>query len=138
MRVADHLAVTRDRIELGRLGEDLAARSLTHKGWEVIARNVNLSRGELDLIARDGDTLVFVEVKTLRTRVDERGSAPEHAFLAVDGRKQSKIRRLAAEWLALGCTPVGIAEFRFDVIGVEFDDDPPNGRPRLEHIEHAF
>ena len=45
---------------------------------------------------------------------------------------------LAAEWLALGCTPAGIAEFRFDVIGVEFDDDSPNGRPRLEHIEHAF
>jgi putative endonuclease len=130
--------VTRARIELGRLGEDLAATLLRDKGWEVIARNVTLSRGELDLIARDGDTLVFVEVKTLRTPVDGHGSAPEHAVLAVDGRKQSRIRRLSAEWLAQGRTPAGITEFRFDVIGVEFDQAPPNCQPRLEHIEHAF
>lgn len=130
--------MTRARIQLGRLGEDLAATLLRDKGWEVIARNVTLSRGELDLIARDGDTLVFVEVKTLRTAVDGHGSAPEHAVLAVDGRKQSRIRRLAAEWLAQGRTPAGIAEFRFDVIGVEFDQAPPNCQPRLEHIEHAF
>jgi putative endonuclease len=130
--------VTRQRIELGRLGEDLAADLLIRKGWEVLARNVALSQGELDLIARDGDTLVFVEVKTLRTRTDGHGSAPEYAVLAVDGRKRSRIRRLAAEWLSQGCTPTGIAEFRFDVVGVEFDRDPPNGRPRLDHIEHAF
>lgn len=130
--------MTDERIELGRCGEKLVAEMLERRGWSVLARNVRLSRGELDLIARDGDTLVFLEVKTLRVGRGQFVSAPERAVLAVDQRKRSRIRRLAAEWLAAGQAPCGIAEFRFDVVGVEYDRQRPKDRPRIEHIENAF
>ena len=130
--------MTEERIELGRRGEDLIASLIESKGWHVLARNVRLSGGELDLIARVGDTLVFIEVKTLRTGRYQANSSPERAVLAVDRKKQSRIRRLAAEWLTAGQIPHGIAEFRFDVFGVEFDRQHADLQPRIEHIESAF
>jgi putative endonuclease len=130
--------MTDDRTKLGQHGEQIVASMLEARGWQVLHRNVRLSCGELDLIGRDGDTLVFVEVKTLRLGGAQAESAPERAVLAVDERKQSRIRRLAAEWLALGNTPRGISEFRFDVIGVEFDRLRPDRRPSIDHIESAF
>lgn len=130
--------MTEDRIELGRRGEALIASMIERKGWHVLARNVRLSGGELDLIARVGDTLVFIEVKTLRIGSNQANSSPERAVLAVDRRKQARIRRLAAEWLTAGQAPHGIAEFRFDVFGVEFDRHHPQRQPRIQHIESAF
>lgn len=126
------------RRELGRLGEDRAAELLGAKGWEILARNVRLGGGELDLIGRDGDTLVFVEVKTLSSGPTAARSGPERAVTAVDRRKQTQVRRLAAQWLSAGETPTGISEFRFDVVGVELDSRDPELEPRIEHIEDAF
>ena len=130
--------VSERRRELGQLGEDRAASLLLTKGWEILARNIRLDSGELDLIGRDGDTLVFVEVKTLRSTSGRARPGPERAALAVDRRKQMKVRRLAAQWLSAGEIPPGISEFRFDVVGVEMDPLDPGCEPRIEHIEDAF
>ena len=82
------------RQQLGREGESLAERFLRSRGYRIVARNVRSPSGELDLIAEDGDVLVFVEVKTRQT----------HAFggaaYAVDRRKQARIIKEAAQYLA--------------------------------------
>jgi len=80
--------------EVGRYGEDVAARGLTEQGWEVLERNWRTTGGELDIIAVDHGTLVAVEVKTRRSSAY--GSPQE----AVTWRKLTRIRRLTAEWLA--------------------------------------
>lgn len=131
-------AVTEERIDLGRRGEELAAQLLGERGWEVLARNVRLRGGEIDLIARDGDTLAFIEVKTASVRRNPLGSGPERAALAVTPEKQRKVRRLAAEWLTSDALPRGVAEFRFDVIGIELDPFDPAIAPRIEHLQDAF
>lgn len=113
------------------------ARQLLAEGFEIVARNARVDgvRGELDLIAIDGRTLVFVEVKS-RSAGSRRG--PEVPELAVDRRKQAKIRSLAAAWLRenrarLGC---GFAHLRFDVVGLRID---AAGRVRQrKHIRGAF
>ena len=110
----------------------MAAR-LASAHWEIVERNARTRYGELDLVALDGRTLVFVEVKAGRA-----GSAfgPERPVLAVDRRKQRRIRRLAAAWMAehRDCPPY--TAIRFDAIGVTFDR---TGRiTDYEHIEDAF
>src|SRR5690606_9116090 len=79
---------------LGRWGEDLAAQWLTDAGWELLDRNWRGHRGELDIVAMDGDELVVVEVKT------RSGPAFGHPAEAVDRRKLGTIRRLTGQWLA--------------------------------------
>lgn len=95
-------------------------------------RNFRTRSGELDLIALDGATLVFVEVKAGRA-----GSSlgPERPAHAVGPRKQLRIRRLAREWLADGRSPSGVAGYRFDVVGVSFRGD---GLADVDHIRGAF
>ncbi len=92
------------RRRLGRLGEDLAAAHLERLGLAMLARNVRTRHGEIDLIAFDGGTLVFVEVKT-RAR-SARGARPRMScMLRSRGsrvRQRSRLRRLAAAWLAAG------------------------------------
>lgn len=125
------MTVARQR--LGRLAEDLVARRLATAGWEIVARNARTRFGELDLIARDGATLVFVEVKAGR-----QGAAfgPPRPVLAVDRRKQLRIRRLAAAWIATHRPLPPHRDIRFDAIGVTFDRA---GRVAdYEHLEGAF
>jgi putative endonuclease len=112
---------------LGRIGEDLACDALRKKGYEIIDRGYRLFRGELDIIARDGRTLVFVEVKT---RADESFGRPEEA---VTPAKQRQVRRIARGYLLEH--PCGEAGCRFDVISVLYrgPDDV-----RLEHFIDAF
>jgi putative endonuclease len=95
---------------------------------EILARNLRSRLGEIDLVARDGGTLVFVEVKT-------RSGAPrEPPQAAVDARKRQRLARLALNYLArawlrdLAC--------RFDVVAVTLD--PTGGPPRVEHFPGAF
>ena len=98
----------------------------------IVERNARTRLGELDIVARDGEDLVFVEVKAGRA-----GSAfgPERPVLAVDRRKQARLRRLAREWLA-GSRLGGVGALRFDVVGVLFDR---GGRlVDFEHIRDAF
>ena len=115
------------------MAEDLAASRLARNGFEVVERNARTRLGELDIVARDGGALVFVEVKAGRA-----GSAygPERPALAVDRVKQARLRRLAREWLASREALCGVGAFRFDVVGALFDRD---GRLiDFEHIRDAF
>lgn len=116
-----------ERRRLGRLGEDAAARHLEGRGLRIIERGYRALRGEIDIIAWDGDTLVFVEVKT---RTDPEQGSPEEA---VTPAKQAQVRRIATAFLAEH--GLGSPFCRFDVIAVEAE---PDGALRLRHIADAF
>ena len=109
-----------------RWGEALAALCLRLKGYHIEARNWHCSLGELDLVCNDGETLVFVEVKT---RASRKAGWPEDA---VDRRKQARLVRLAEAYL----TKHGVEArpCRFDVVAVE-----QNGLfPAVRHLKAAF
>ena len=100
---------------VGRYGEQLAADHLDSAGLVVLARNWRCREGELDIVARDGDQLVFVEVKT---RSSLAFGAPAEA---VDRVKAARIRKLALRWIAEARTrDAGIfwSSVRFDVVSV--------------------
>ncbi len=109
--------------EVGRYGEDVAARSLEHAGWEVLARNWRCEHGELDIIAVDGGELVAVEVKTRRTATF--GSPQE----SVTRDKLYRVRRLVATWLSR--QDRHFDGVRVDVIAVTV---ARAGAARLEHL----
>ena len=114
--------LTTPRTALGRWNEDLAAEEYQRRGYGVIDRNWRCPDGEIDLVMRRDDTIVFCEVTTRRS--DAFGTAA----MAVDQTKQVKVRRLAAAWLAAhGERRV---EVRFDVAAIDGN--------RLEIIEAAF
>ena len=124
------------RRSLGEDAEELVAARLERGGWRIVERNARPAgiRGELDVIALDGTSLVFVEVKARRA-----GSAigPETPAGAVGHRKRTKIRSLAAAWLReRGYDVPRHRDLRFDVVGVRLD-----GAGRVldyEHIRAAF
>ena len=113
---------------LGRRGEDAAARHLKRLGYKIVARGSRSSLGEIDLVAVDGRTVVFVEVKTRQSQ--DAG----HPVDAVDAEKQRRLTRLAVAFLKQH----GLLEYpvRFDIVGVTW----PGGsrRPRIEHFLGAF
>lgn len=114
------------RESMGDRGENLAARFLRDLGYRIIHRNFNCELGEIDIVARDGKTLVFVEVKT-RSYDDP---SPEDQ---VHVRKQQKLTRVAKAFLSRYGTPQPPA--RFDVVAVIW----PEGRdPIIRHVPHAF
>lgn len=110
----------------GRRGEEVAAGFLARLGYRLVARNFRCRAGEIDLVALDGDTIVFVEVRS-RTGVG-RGTPLE----SVDGRKQMRVGRVARHFLTLRRWHERPA--RFDVVGVRFDREPP----AVEHVRAAF
>ncbi len=115
-----------DRRALGAEGEALAARWYEDNGYEVLDRNWRRREGEIDLIVRQGKTVVFCEVKARSS--DRFGSGAESVLAA----KQRRIRRLAARWLS-ELTPASArprVEVRFDVVSVTAG--------RVEVIENAF
>lgn len=123
------------RRAVGARGEQLACEHLDRLGFSVLARNVRTRAGELDVIASDGRTLVFAEVKTLRLR--ERRDRPR-AIGPLDGLRfaqRHRIRRLATAWLASG-PRVRAEQIRFDAIGVTIDG--AGQLVALEHIEGAW
>jgi putative endonuclease len=111
----------------GARGEKLARRYLKRNGYKVLFRNFRGSGGEIDVVCRDNDTLVFVEVKT-RGREDF-GRPVE----AVDRDKRKRISRGALAWLRMLDNPDIL--FRFDVVEVIIADD---AKPRIELIKNAF
>jgi putative endonuclease len=113
------------RRELGLYGERMAARHLRRRGYRIAARNFRAAGAEIDLVAIDGSTVVFVEVKARRSH--RAGFAAE----AVDSRKQGRIRRAAALYMAR--QPPGRSA-RFDVVTIDWE----GGRPRLEHLKDVF
>jgi putative endonuclease len=108
---------------LGKHGEDLAARHLVGAGFTVLARNWRCPVGEIDIVARDGDVLVIVEVKA---RTSTAYGTPAEA---ITRRKLDKLRELALMWLREN--PSGGAQVRFDVVGVLL---PTSGPAQLEHL----
>jgi len=125
--------MTVQRQRIGRAAEALVVARLAAAGWEIVERNARTRYGELDIVALDGNTLVFVEVKA-----GHEGSAygPERPVLAIDRRKQLRVRRLATAWMAERRDIPYFAEIRFDAVGVTFDrtDRPID----IEHIKAAF
>ena len=110
----------------GDLGEEIARRYLARKGYRIVERNYRTRRGELDLIARQDDTLVVVEVKLRRT------TSYGDPLDAVTPRKQRSIRLMAEEYLSERDPNYG--ELRFDVLGILL----LAGRPEITHVEDAF
>src|SRR5205823_14133207 len=112
----------------GARGEKLACRFLRHNGYKILYRNFKgRSGGEIDVVCRDQDTLVFVEVKT---RAREDFGRP---YEAVDREKQKRISRGALAWLRMLDNPDIL--FRFDVVEVIAAGD---AKPRVELIKNAF
>jgi putative endonuclease len=127
--------MTDPRRRLGDRGEELAARHLEARGFEVVERNFRTRYGELDVVARDARYLVFCEVKTRIVRLATREVLGP--FAAIGVRKQRQVRAMAREWLGRGRLEGSWPpEIRFDAIGISFD---AGGRLlSLEHLEAAF
>ncbi len=119
------------RHRLGTAGERLAAEHLARRGFRIIERNYRTRWGELDIVAFDGRTLAFCEVKTRRL-----GGARGGPFDAVGRGKQARVRKMAGSWLIERRERPRADVVRFDAIGVTFDRE---GRlVALEHLEGAF
>lgn len=101
--------------ELGAIHEEAACEYLSSLGMHIIARNFRTKTGEIDLIAKDGDTLVFVEVKFRRT------ARAGDALSAIDSRKQCRIRHVARQYLHYAGLNEDI-KMRFDCIGITDSD----------------
>jgi putative endonuclease len=113
--------------QLGKLGEKIAQKYLLGKKYRIVEKGYRLLRGEIDLVAYDGETLVFIEVKT---RGPGALGSPEES---VDFRKQKQLRKIAEGYLALN--EIEEKECRFDVISLFFDN---NGDYTLSHYKDAF
>jgi putative endonuclease len=118
--------MSRSRVMFGKIGEDLACRELEGRGYAILARRYRQRAGELDIIARDGPTVVFVEVKAREGR--EFGNAVE----AVTSLKRRRMTRVALEYLVrhrLTQCPC-----RFDVVSIHME----NEQPVIELYQNAF
>ena len=114
--------------KIGSFGETAAAKYLEYKGYEIIERNYRLKCGEIDIIAKDEETLVFAEVKTRKS--DEYGAAAEF----VDYKKQQRIRRTAVSYAKSDSV-----DMRFDVVEVYYaTEDNKAVLKRINHIKDAF
>ncbi len=115
------------RGEVGALGEKLAADFLKKRGYRIVERNFRCRQGEIDIIARQGECLVFVEV---RTKASSGFGTPEESVTA---RKREKLASVAETYIQSHDSP---SSWRIDVVAVELS---PDGRvSRLEHIENAI
>lgn len=114
------------RQSLGRYGEDRAAIYLQDRGYEIIDRNWRSRAGEIDLVARDRDRIIFVEVKT------RNGCGYGHPFEAITQEKVARMRRLAADW----CSSKQISglKVRLDAVSVLIS----GGRVSIEHLKEVF
>jgi len=112
---------------LGQKGEELATLFLQQKDYRIIIRNYRCKIGEIDIIASDEKTLVFIEVKTRSS----------HSFgsptMAVTTKKQRQISRTAENYLAQN--HLFDTSARFDVIGITL---PADGKTEIDHIKNAF
>jgi putative endonuclease len=118
--------MSRARVLFGKAGEDLACEELSRRGYEILARRYRRRGGELDIIARDGATMVFVEVKTREGRAFGDGGE------AITPIKRQRMARLALDYLTrhrmTGCP------CRFDVVAIRLEE----GAPAIEVFQNAF
>lgn len=118
--------------DLGREGEAAAARYLEDAGWTVLERNYRAGRNEVDLIARRGRTVAFVEVKA------RRGTGFGHPLEAITGRKRGEIAKVARAWMRARGGLRGLS-LRFDAVAVRFGGARDASRvPRIDHVADAW
>jgi putative endonuclease len=121
------------RRRTGEIAEELVARRMDAAGWEIVERNARTRYGEIDIVARVGDTLVFVEVKGAR---EGTSFGPEKPILAIDRRKQQRVRRLATAWMAERRDQPRYDEIRFDAVGVTLDRN--DRAVDVDYVKGAF
>jgi putative endonuclease len=118
--------LTRERLDLGNLGEELALKKIRRLGYKKVIRNYRCPLGEVDLIARDGDTLVFLEIKT------RKGKSVGYAKEAVDARKRRQLSKAALAYMKSNdCME---AKARFDVVAINIEGN----RAHIEVVKDAF
>lgn len=117
----------KNKRSFGKEGEDLAEKLLRSKGYEIVDRNYQFGHGEIDIIAKDKDWLVFVEVKT-RTNLEY--GEPEYA---ITRSKIKQIKKMAE--LYLYDKNISEADCRFDVVAILLTNE---GKPIINHYENAF
>ena len=118
--------MSKERIYLGRSGEEAAVRLLKENGYKILARNYKTKLGEIDIVAKDRDTFCFVEVKT---RHSDRFGLGQESIL---GSKQRKISKVALMFLKEN--NLLDKKARFDVVSVIYSKDTP----KLDLIKNAF
>ena len=118
------MSSTKNKRLYGSMYEDVAVKYLLEKGYFIIQRNFRCHMGEIDIIARDGQTIVFVEVKY------RKNTASGHPLESVTLAKQKKISQVALAYMNLNRISVYNTMIRFDVIGICGDE--------IQHIENAF
>ena len=118
--------MTKERLDLGRRGETLALKKIKSFGYQCIATNYRCSLGEVDLIAKDGDTIVFIEIKT------RKGRSLGYAKEAINERKKRQLSKVALAYLKnnglLG------SKARFDVVAIQVGE----GKAEIELVKNAF
>lgn len=119
--------IGRHRVTLGKSGEDLACRELQRRGYAILDRRYRTRAGEIDIIARLGDVLVFVEVKT---RIGEEYGTPLEAVTAL---KRSRLVAMARDYL--GRKRLFDCPCRFDVVAITLE---ASGRRRVDVVPGAF
>ena len=127
-RIRDWFARRFPEKSLGDRGEDAAAKFLKRQGFHILARSLDSPLGELDIVAVDGRTVVFVEVKTRRS--DDAGRPSE----AIDQRKEQRMTQAALAYLKSNRLLDYSA--RFDVVAITWPDDAR--KPTIEHFKNAF
>lgn len=119
--------MTNAKATLGQFGEDLAADYLRQQGYRILERNFRNKLGEIDIIAKEGDTICFVEVRT-KTSLEQ-----GHPLESISERKKKQMIRMASSYLK--DKKLFDSEVRFDVVAVL----PENkGEDRIELIKNAF
>ncbi len=113
-------------LQRGDLGEELAAEYLINKGYKILERKYRFEHAEIDLIAEDGEEIVFVEVKARKSKAF--GDAEE----AITEAKENHVRNAAEGYLYEKNIEDRVC--RFDVVAVEFHD----GRANIRHLQDAF
>lgn len=112
---------------LGDRGEEIAARYLSERGWTVVDRNFRLGRKEIDLVARRGEVVAFVEVKT------RGGRGYGHPLEAITWKKRREIGQVASAWIDRHGRTGDV--YRFDAVAVLVSG---GGEPVVEHVEDAW
>ncbi len=131
--IENHLTVwlqiemSKSRIDLGKRGEELATVFLEQKGFQIITRNYRQKTGEVDIIAKDNNTLIFIEVKTRSSLLFGQ------PFEAVTEKKQSQLNRIALDYMTRNKIKNQAA--RFDVISILIEK---NKKPKIEHLKNCF
>jgi putative endonuclease len=128
MSLRSWLAARFGEKSFGQRGEDAAARYLKRQGYRILARGLESRLGELDIIAVDGRTIVFVEVKTRRS------TDAGHPAEAIDPRKEQRMTQAALAYLKAQRLLNYAA--RFDVVAITWPES--NSRPTIEHYKNAF